>query len=145
VRRAEGTSPGSAYRPGFGELLGLIRLRLSELLAHRDARTDVEGRYLAGHEALFPELGAAFDAQMTRSQALAQVATDLADNEGVQPSDMPGPELVGTGAADVANDLVQQAHADALQKLGESDRVLRIGTEWVRAKLAPAAEEPPEA
>jgi hypothetical protein len=60
VRRGDAT-----YPERFATLRGLLTQRVSELGATQDARAVVEGRYLAGHAALFPEVVAAWDEQLS--------------------------------------------------------------------------------
>jgi len=59
---SEKADPG--YPSRFATLRDLLGFRVSELHAFGEARTIVEARYLDGHLALFPDLAAAWEAQV---------------------------------------------------------------------------------
>src|ERR1035437_1929298 len=79
------------YLERFATLRGLLLLRLAELRAAQEARATVEARYLAGHTALFPDAGAAWDEQVRNTETLTDVACRLAELDGVPPAEPPDP------------------------------------------------------
>jgi hypothetical protein len=115
----------------------LTALRVNELLAAREARSTVEARYLEGHRALFPDVAAAFEAQLSRSQELAVMAMRLAELDGVEPPEPDDPEAVTLRASQFVADLVEPAKSTALEKLGEGRPAFDIANAWLRTKLAP--------
>jgi hypothetical protein len=112
-------------------------LRVDELLASREARLSVEARYLDGHPALFPEIAAAFEAQLRSSQEVAASAVRAAELDGVEPMPPEDPEALKIRAGELVADLVEPAKSETLDKLGEGRQALDIAAGWVRAKLAP--------
>lgn len=125
----------ATYRERFATLQGLLLFRVAELRAVQDARAVVEGRYLAGHIALFPDAVAAWDAQIRRTETLAHVACRLAKLDGVSPAEPPDPEAASARAAELVADLVEPAKSTALEKLGEGEQAMGIATNWLRPKL----------
>jgi len=117
----------------------LTFLRVNELLAAQDARLTVEGRYLDGHAALFPDVAAAFDEQLRRSQELAVMAMRVAELDGVEPAGQDDPEAVKLRASQLVADLVEPAKSTALEKLGEGRPAFDIANAWLRNKFAVAA------
>lgn len=113
----------------------LTVLRVNELLATLEACATVEGRYLDGCTAVFPDIGAAFDDQVRRSQQLALMAADLAELDGVEPAKPDDPDALSSRAGQLVADLVEPAKADALEKLGEGRPAFDIATAWLHAKL----------
>jgi hypothetical protein len=128
------------YLERFAELRDLLKLRVRELRAEQEARTLVEGRYLAGHSALFPDAETAWDAQRTRTETLAEVATRLAELDGVPPAE-PGPCETADRALQLVADLVEPAKATALHELGEGRQAMTIGAAWLAGKLAPESDD----
>jgi hypothetical protein len=125
----------------------LTVLRVNELLATLDACATVEGRYLDGHGALFPDIAAAFDQQLRRSQELAVTAMHLAELDGVEPGEPDDPETVTLRASQLVADLVEPAKSTALEKLGEGRPAFDIANAWLRTRFAPrsvARVEPAE-
>jgi hypothetical protein len=100
----------------------LTILRVNELLASREARSSVEGRYLDGQPALFPDVAAAFEEQLHQSQKIAAAAVRAAELDGVEPAQSDDPDAVPVRAGELVADLVEPAKADALEKLGEDGR-----------------------
>ena len=118
---------------------GLTRLRVNELLAWQEARASIETRYLDGHSALFPDVAAAFGAQLQDSgeiAAMAARAAGLAGLEAEQPDDR---DVITLRAGELVADLVEPAKADTLDKLGEGRQALDIAAGWVRSKMVPRA------
>jgi hypothetical protein len=76
----------ATYLERFATLRGLLLFRHAELRAANDARSAVEERYLAGHTALFPDAVQAWDAQLTSTQTIADVACRLAGLDAVPPA-----------------------------------------------------------
>jgi hypothetical protein len=111
-------------------------LRVNELVASRDARSSVEARYLDGHAALFPDIAAAFEAQLRSSQEIAASAVRAAELDGVEPAPPEDPDAVTVRAGQLVADLVEPAKSEALDKLGEGRKALDIAAGWVRAKMA---------
>ena len=120
----------------------LTLFRVDELLASREARSTVEARYLGGHPALFPDVAAAFEKQLRSSQEVAATAVRLAELDGLPPVAPPDPEAFPGRTAELIEDLVEPAKAEALDKLGEGRRAFDIAAGWVRAKMAPTAGVP---
>jgi hypothetical protein len=123
----------------------LTLLRVNELLASREARSSVEARYLDGHAALFPDVAAAFDAQLRSSQEVAATAVRAAELDGVAPTPAEDPDALSRRATDLVADLVEPSKSEALDKLGEGRQALDIAADWVRAKMTPrtvAVDEP---
>jgi len=133
--RAERLSDDLHLR-GLDQCRRLTLFRVDELLASRDARSAVEARYLDRHVALFPDVAAAFDDQLHRSQELAAMALRLAELDNLPPAAPPDPEALTARTAELVADLVEPAKATALQKLGESERAFGIAAAWVRGKRA---------
>jgi hypothetical protein len=123
----------------------LTLLRVDELLATKEARSSVEARYLDGHTALFPDVAAAFDAQLRTSQEIAAAAVRAAELDGVEPTQPDDPDAVKVRAGELVADLVEPAKAEALDKLGEGHRALDVAAGWVRAKVNGAAVPAPDA
>jgi hypothetical protein len=115
----------------------LTVLRVNELLASREARSSVEARFLDGHAALFPDVAAAFDEQLRRSQEIALSAMRAAELDGVEPVPPDDPDAVNVRAGELVADLVEPAKSEALEKLGEGERSFGIAAGWLRAKMAP--------
>ena len=136
-----------SYLRRLAQCRGLTIQRVNELLATREARSTVEARYLDGHGALFPDIAAAFDQQLRRSQELAVTAMHLAELDGVEPPEPDDPETVTLRASQLVADLVEPAKSTALEKLGEGMPAFDIANAWLRTKLAPrsvAGVEPAE-
>ncbi|MGA3029834.1 MAG: hypothetical protein ABSE58_03720 [Candidatus Limnocylindrales bacterium] len=114
----------------------LTLLRVNELLASREARSSVEARYLGGHSTLFPDVAAAFEAQLRTSQEIAISAWRAAEIDGVDPPPPEDPDTVEVRAGELVADLVEPARSETLDKLGEGRQALDIAAGWVRNKLA---------
>ena len=99
----------------------------------------VEGRYLDGHAALFPDAVRAWDEQRKSTEALADLACRLAELDGVAPVPRPDHEAVAARAIELVADLVEPAKSTALEKVGEGERARDIAIAWLRPKLAPVA------
>lgn len=110
-------------------------LRVNEMLASREARTSVEARYLDGYPALFPDIGAAFEAQLRTSQEIAVMAMRAAELDGVEPAPPEDPDALMARAAELVADLVEPAKSETLEKLGEGRQALDIDAGWVRKKM----------
>jgi hypothetical protein len=125
----------TTYLERFATLRGLLLFRLAELRAAGEARAAVEARYLAGHTALFPNAVKAWDEQVRNTETLADVACRLAALDGVPPAEPPDHEAVAARVTGLVADLVEPAKTTALEKLGEGEQALRIGTGCLRPKL----------
>ncbi len=101
----------------------------------QQAREIVEGRYLDGHAALFPDVAAAWEQQVRSTEAIADMAVRLAELDGVPAASLPDPEALSRRIAELVADLVEPAKAEALEKLGEGRQALGIAAGWVRTKL----------
>jgi hypothetical protein len=119
----------------------LTLLRVDELLAARDSRSAVEVRYLDGHQALFPDVAAAFERQLRSSQEIAVTAVRLAELDGLPPVAAADAEALSGRITELLADLVEPAKGEALDKLGEGRRAFDIAVGWVRTKLASTASE----
>jgi hypothetical protein len=124
------------HQERFGTLRGLLLFRMSELRAAQEARAAVEGRYLAGHAALFPAAATSWEEQLTRSETLADLAVRLAEMDGVPSAEPVDPDAVSARVTELIADLVEPAKASALEMLGEGERAHRIASAWLRSKLA---------
>jgi hypothetical protein len=127
----------STYLERFATLRGLFLFRVAELRAAREARATVEARYLAGHTALFPDAVQAWDAQLTSTQTIVDVACRLAVLDAVPPAEPADPDAVSARVTELVADLVEPAKTTALEKLGEGEQAQRIAIGWLRPKLAP--------
>jgi hypothetical protein len=127
-----------SYAARFAAYRDLLTFRVGELRALEEARTIVESRYLDGHAALFPDVAAAWEDQVKRTQALADMAVRRAALDGVPAAPPQVSEALSQRTTELVADLIEPAKADALEKLGEGRQALGIATGWVRAKLDPA-------
>jgi hypothetical protein len=132
----ENRDPKNGQR--LARLRDLVILRVGELHATQEVRSVVEGRYLDGHAALFPDVAHAWDEQVGSTKVIAEVAARLAELEGASPPVPPGP-VPSHRTAELVTDLVEPAKADALEKLDEGRRAFGIATGWLRSRLAPKA------
>ncbi len=110
-------------------------MRVGELQATPNAREIVEERYLAAHDALFPQLAKAWQGQRQSTEQIADLALRLGEMHDVLPTLAPDLEALSTRTAELVADRVEPAKADALEKLGEGQRALGIASAWVRSKL----------
>jgi hypothetical protein len=125
------------YRERFAILRHLAAMRVSELAAAQNAREIVEERYLASHDALFPQLAEAWQSQCAGTEQIADLAVRLAEFDGVPPAVPSDPEALSRRTTELVADLVEPAKAEALEKLGEGRQALGIANGWLRTKLAP--------
>jgi hypothetical protein len=123
----------------------LTAFRVNELLASREARLSVEVRYLDGHRALFPDIAAAFEKQLSTSQEVAVGAWRAAELDRVQPAPPDDPDALKIRAGELVADLVEPAKSTALEKLGEGRPAFDIANAWLRTKLGRAAVSGPDA
>jgi hypothetical protein len=128
----------------LARLRDLLLLRVGELQASQEARETVEERYLDGHGALFADVAAAWDEQVTSTDMIADMAVRLAGFDGVPAATPPDPDTVSRRTAELMADLVEPAKSTALEKLGESKQALGIANAWLRGKLTPTAMLMPE-
>lgn len=126
----------ATYAQTIATYRDLLTMRVGELQAEQWARSTVEGRYLDGHAALFPDVAAAWNEQVKRTQLLADMAVRLAECDGVPPAVPQDPEALSRRTTELVADLVEPAKADALEKLGEGQRAHGVAGAWVRMKLA---------
>jgi hypothetical protein len=101
------------------EVRDLIVGRVDELLAAARARETVERRYLAGHQALFPDRQAEWTERLGSSQRLGAMAIGLTDKDDVPPPTRPTPEVTAAQVERLIADLVEPARAEALEDLGQ--------------------------
>lgn len=115
----------------------LAMRQVTELLGAQEARSTVEGRYLDGHAALFPDTVAAWAEQLQMAQTLAVMADRLAELDGAPPLVAPADsDAVSRRAAVLVADLVEPARVTALDKLDEGRRATTVATRWLRSKFA---------
>lgn len=107
--------------------------------AAQEARAIAEVSYLDGHDALFPDVAAAWGEQLERTDALADITARLAELDGVPPAVATDPEALSRRTTELLADLVEPAKSEALERLGEDHRALGIARDWVRRKLASGA------
>ena len=119
----------------LGKLSHLLVFRVGELRVAQEARSIVEGSYLDGHGALFPDTAEAWDEQVRSSEAIAEVAAHLAELDGLLVAAASDSEAMPRRTTELVADLVEPAKAEALEKLDEGCRAFGIASEWVRAKL----------
>ena len=119
----------------------LALVRVSELRAAQEARSIVEGRYLDGQGALFPDAAQAWDEQVKSSEAIADAVVRLVELDGAAAEG--DSETMPRRTTEFVADLVEPAKAAALDKLDEGQRALGIATGWLRLKLASAGPETP--
>jgi len=132
TRQADAT-----YLQRFATRRDLLLFRVSELRAAQEARTLVEGRYLEGHGALFPDVASAWDEQVKSTSEIADMAVRLAEFDAVAAAVPSNAEALSLRTMELVADLVEPAKAEALDKLGEGRQALRIATAWVGTKLSP--------
>ena len=125
----------ATYPERFATLRGLLLFRVAELGAAQEARSVVETRYLGGHTALFPDAVQAWDAQLTSTQTIADVACRLAVLDAVPPAEPPDPDAASARVTELVADLVEPAKTTALEKLGEGEQAQSIAAAWLRPKL----------
>jgi hypothetical protein len=132
------------YRERFATLRHLAAMRVGELQAAQNAREIVAERYLAGRDALFPQLAEAWQSQCAGTEEIADLAVRLAESDGVPPAVPSDPEVISRRTMELVVDLVEPAKGTALEKLGEDERALGIANGWLRTKVAvgePVAEK----
>jgi hypothetical protein len=136
----------SAQRTADDSHLGRLRqcrdltaLQVRELLAAQEARVAVEARYLQGQAALFPDVAAAFDDQIRRSQQLAEMAANIAELDGVEAAPPDVPDAIALRVDQLVADLVEPARSTALEKLGEGQPALDIASTWLKTKFVPVS------
>jgi hypothetical protein len=122
----------------------LAFVQVSELRAAQEARSIVEGRYLDGHDALFPDAAQAWTEQIRSSEAIADAVARLVELDRLPAAAAGDSEAMLRRTTEFVADLVEPAKAAALDKLDEGQRALGIATGWLRAKLrtGPATETP---
>jgi hypothetical protein len=133
----------ATYPERFATLRGLLLFRVAELRVAQEARSAVEGRYLAGHPALFPDAVQAWDEQLRSTEIIADLACRLAELDGVPPAEPPDPDTASARVTELVADLVEPAKTTALEKLGEGEQAQRIAIGWLRPKLLLATPESP--
>ena len=129
----------ATYLERFALVRRVVAMRAVELAASEAARGIVEGRFLDGHRALFPDVAAAWDEQVKSTEVIADTVVRLAELDGAPPAVPPDPEALSRRTTELVADLVEPAKADALEKAGEGRQALAIASAWVRGKLAPKA------
>ena len=120
---------------GLATRRDLALVRVSELRAAQEARSIVEGRYLDGHGALFPDAAQAWTEQIRSSEAIADAVVRLVELDGLPAAAAGDSEAMPRRTTEFVADLVEPAKAAALDKLDEGQRALGIATGWVRTKL----------
>jgi hypothetical protein len=135
MREKPGSHRYAERRAGLRELLAF---RVSELRAAQEARSIVEMRFFDGHVALFPVVAAAWDEQFASIEAIAELAVRLAGIAGVPAALPPDPGALSKRTLELVADLVEPARAEALEKLGESERALGIANAWLQTKMSAA-------
>jgi hypothetical protein len=118
----------------FARLRDLLGFRVRELRAAQEARAMVEERYL-GHPALFPDVARAWEEQVRSTQIIDDMAVRLGEVHAVPPAVPPDPEAPPQRTVELVADLVEPAKAEALEKLGESERAFDIANDWLRRRM----------
>jgi hypothetical protein len=115
AKEAEKASRADAtYSELFASTRDLVAMRVGELQAAQHAREIVEERYLAAHDALFPQLAKAWQGQRQSTDQIADLALRLGEMHDVPPALAPDPEAASRRTAELVADLVEPAKADAL-------------------------------
>lgn len=109
----------------LGQLRDLIVSRVAELRAVQEARALAEERYLDGPAALFPEVAAAWDAQLATTEAMAAFTVRLAQAEGVPDIGLADAEVISSRTAQFLADLVQPATSGRSPEVGRRREGIR--------------------
>ena len=132
------------WGPRTGSLMIGEREQILLGIGRRESLSAIETRYLGGHPALFPALARRWAGHLADAEALADVARRIAALDGWgEPGSPADPAATAAEISRFVADLVEPARVEALDKLGEGGRALRIATDWLRAKYVhpePAAE-----
>ena len=136
VLELDGKSNGAWSSPEV--LRDTLFMRVADLHALAEARTQVEAKYLAGLPALFPEDRVAWDDLVDRSRKMAMIAWGLTDRYGGAALDEHrfGPTDLNR-VADYVRDLVEAARVKAHDEMGDGRRAVAIALRWL-APRAPA-------
>jgi len=114
----------------------LLAGQVGLLWAMAEARTSAEARYLAGHVALFPDVGRRWSDCVKNHESLLGLATRMAELDGWLEWEAPeDPAGTASRVAQLTADLVEPARVMALEKLDEGGRALTLATRWLRPKL----------
>lgn len=127
--------PSSDYASQLGRVCSVLRYRAVELESRAAARLRAAERYLDGREMLFPELASAWDERLTQAREQTALALQVAELDGVGVPETEDADQELRIEAALA-DLVEPAKVTALEKLGESQRALRIAQGWLRPQLS---------
>jgi hypothetical protein len=122
---------------GLATRRDLALVRVSELRAAQEARSIVEGRYLDGHGALFPDAAQTWTEQIRSSEAIADAVARVVELDGLPAAAAGDSEAMPRRTTEFVADLVEPAKAAALEKLDEGRQALDIAAGWVRAKIVP--------
>jgi hypothetical protein len=116
---------------GPGGLRDVIVARFGELTALRDARVEVEGRYLAGQSPLFAATVRGWDEQFQQWEALARQSVRIAEFLAAPPMDGDAP-LVPDGRRErCVLDLTEPARAKTLDLMGDGREALERLRGWL--------------
>jgi hypothetical protein len=105
----------ATYIPRFASLRHMLAVRLGELHAAEEARAIVETRYLDGQPALFPDAVTAWTEQLRGTEAVAEVASRLAELEGVPLAEPADRDALSARGTELVADLAQPAKATPLE------------------------------
>ena len=112
-----------------------VLLRVSELRAMEEARSQLEAKYLDGHAALFPATIRDSTEQLRRTERLAVVAERLAELDGLEPAPTEDPDAFVARVEQLVADHVEPARMKALDELGEGTRAMAIAVRWLQPRL----------
>jgi hypothetical protein len=129
------SEPDPTHDRRLGQCLSIADASVIELMAVEQARGTVEGRFLAGHPALFPDEVSRFTGQLHETQRLTVMAMRLAELDGVPPGEPGSPDAVAKRAETLVRDLIEPSRVTALEKLGDGRQAMTIATNWVRRSL----------
>jgi hypothetical protein len=116
---------------GPGGLREVIVGRVGELTALRDARVEVEGRYLGGQSPLFAATVRGWDEQFQQWEALARQSVQMAEFLDAPPMDGDAP-LVPDGRQErCVLDLTEPARAKTLDLMGDGWGALERLRGWL--------------
>jgi hypothetical protein len=125
--------------PTHASRLDMVRtslfLRVSELLAMEQARSQLEAKYLDGHAALFPATIRDWAEQLQRTKQLAVMAERLAELDGLDPFPLEDPNAFGARVERLVADHVEPARMKALDDMGEGARAMAIAVRWLESRF----------
>jgi hypothetical protein len=131
LTREEGPGGGLPLEQQRDLLLG----RVAELLAHEEARTIVETRYLGGHSSIFPATARRWQKLIHDAQAAAVITLRLVELDGADPIDderqLPDPGRIEA----IVADFVEVARVKTLDDVGEGHAAVARLRRWLASSV----------